>query len=67
MNAWELIFIQSPVNDGYYHEMLLPELRWEWPQGTWFQARLDYIRERQTTLDLKSKIKTRDSRELRTM
>jgi hypothetical protein len=45
MNAWESIFLQSPANDGYYDEEELPQLKWEWPNGTWFQTRLDYTRD----------------------
>jgi hypothetical protein len=45
MNAWESIFSQSKANHGFYDEEALPNSRWEWPRHTWFQARLDYIRE----------------------
>jgi len=41
MNAWESIFLQSPVNDGCYDVDELPQQNWRWPKGTWFQARLD--------------------------
>ena len=47
MNVWESIFAQSPVNDGYYDEQTLPHVRWQWPSATWFQARRDYLRQRQ--------------------
>jgi hypothetical protein len=47
MNAWETIFRQSRVNNGYYDESELPQLKWDWPKGTWFQVRLDHTRERQ--------------------
>jgi hypothetical protein len=30
MNVWESIFIQSPVNRGYYDEDNLPHVRWQW-------------------------------------
>ncbi len=46
VNAWESVFTQSKANDGYYDKDGLPVCRWDWPKGTWFQARLDYIRER---------------------
>jgi hypothetical protein len=46
MSVWESIFRQSPVNDGYYAEDELPQQNWRWPKGTWFQSRLDLIRER---------------------
>lgn len=53
MNTWESIFIQSPVNDGYYDEDDLPQQNWEWPKGTWFQSRMDYLREHETIPNLK--------------
>jgi len=46
MNALESIFRLSRVYDGYYDEEKLPQLKWDWPSGTWFQARRDHIRER---------------------
>jgi hypothetical protein len=45
MNVWESIFTQSPVNNGYYVEDELAQQNWAWPTETWFQARLNYIRE----------------------
>ncbi len=45
MNTWEAIFSQSPVNQGYYDEARLPQLHWGWPRGTWFQSRLDFLRD----------------------
>ena len=45
MNAWESVFSQSKANRGFYDEERLPQSRWEWPHNTWFQARLDYVRE----------------------
>jgi len=50
MNAWESIFLQSPANDGCYEEDELPQQYWDWPKGTWFQARLDQIRDHETVL-----------------
>jgi hypothetical protein len=44
MNSWELIFRQSRVNNGPYDGDRLPGNNWQWPQGTWFQARLYYLR-----------------------
>ena len=44
MNAWELIFRQSRVNSDSYDEDQLPAQNWHWPQGTWFQTRLRYLR-----------------------
>jgi hypothetical protein len=54
MNAWESIFLQSPANDGYYDEEELPQLKWEWPNGTWFQTRLDHVRDYEPLRHLKS-------------
>lgn len=45
MNSWELIFIQSRVNNnGAYDGDRLPGNNWQWPKGTWFQNRLRYLR-----------------------
>lgn len=44
MNYWELIFAQSKVNGSPYYEDRLPQQNWDWPQGTWFQQRLSYVR-----------------------
>jgi hypothetical protein len=42
MNVWESVISRSRVNDGCcYDEARLPEFRWEWPKGTWFQARVE--------------------------
>jgi hypothetical protein len=44
MNSWQLIFLQSKVNNGeYYGDLLLPQ-NWDWPEETWFQKRLRHIR-----------------------
>jgi hypothetical protein len=67
MSAWKSIFMQSPVNDGYYEEEELPQQNWEWPKGTWFQSRLDHIRERQSTRAMKAHGKLRDAGEMQTM
>jgi len=50
MNAWESIFLQSPVNEGWYEEDELPQQNWDWPKGTWFQGRLDQIRDQEPLL-----------------
>ena len=57
MNAWESVFLQSPVNDGCYEEVDLPQQNWDWPKGTWFQARLDQIRDHEPVLKRKSQRK----------
>jgi hypothetical protein len=44
MTSWQLIFLQSRVNNGAYGGDILPARNWDWPQGTWFQRRLVYLR-----------------------
>jgi hypothetical protein len=44
MTSWELIFLQSRVNNGAYDGDELPASNWDWPRGTWFQERLNYLR-----------------------
>ncbi len=65
MNAWESVFMQSRVNDGYYDEEGLPDQAWPWPKETWFQGRLDKVREQEPTALLnpgkKSRLRTRRS------
>ena len=68
MNVWESVFTRSRVNDGYYYdEDRLPEFRWAWPKGTWFQARLDYARENEPVWSLKTTRKSREADDLPTM
>lgn len=67
MNIWEAVFTQSKVNDGYYDEARLPQQRWEWPRGTWFQSRLDLIREHEAPRSLRSSSKMRVTHELPAM
>lgn len=44
MSPWQLIFRQSRVNNGIYDGDRLPAQIWDWPQGTWLQERLRYLR-----------------------
>ena len=44
MNPWQLMFLQSKVNDNPYNGDSLATQNWAWPQGTWFQKRLRYLR-----------------------
>jgi hypothetical protein len=44
MNPWQLMFLQSKVNDNPYTGDSLATQNWAWPQGTWFQKRLLYLR-----------------------
>ena len=54
MSAWESIFFQSPVNGGCYEEDELKQQNWDWPKGTWFQSRLDQIRDHEPVLNRRS-------------
>ena len=65
MSAWETIFVQSPVNDGDYDEEKLPYVNWHWPRETWFQSRLDYVREHEPVIALESLKKSRCGGDLR--
>jgi hypothetical protein len=46
MNSWVAVFSQSPVNNAPYEGDRLPVQVWQWPTGTWFQARVRYLRTR---------------------
>lgn len=65
MNAWEAIFTQSPANNGYYEEDELAQGYWEWPRRTWLQGRLEYLRENELAMGLKSIDKLRCGRKTR--
>ena len=67
MNIWQSVFSQSRANHGHYDEDRLPEFRWEWPKGTWFQMRLDYARENEPVWSLKSSRKLQENYDLPTM
>ena len=54
MNTWEAIFSQSPVNKGFYDGEKLPQAHWEWPKSTWFQSRLNLVREHERPRTAKS-------------
>jgi len=54
MNAWESVFLQSRVNDGRYDGDSLPQTIWPWPKDTWFQNRMDFVREHEPVLSLKA-------------
>jgi hypothetical protein len=40
MTSWQLIFVQSKVNNGAYDGERLFARNWDWPKETWFQTRL---------------------------
>jgi hypothetical protein len=65
MNAWEAIFTQSPANNGFYEENELAQSYWEWPRRTWLQDRLQYVREHELAMGLKSIDKLRCARKTR--
>jgi hypothetical protein len=67
MNVWGSVFTQSPANAGYYDEEDLPYHTWDWPKGTWFQARLDFVREQEQFGSFRLSRKTRASHEMRTL
>src|SRR5262245_51586990 len=48
MTSWQLIFLQSRVNNGAYDGDYLPAQNWDWPRDTWFQERLYYLRRERT-------------------
>jgi hypothetical protein len=55
MSYWQLIFLQSKVNRGAHDGDRLPRQNWAWPQQTWFQERLRYIRKTQYVLQRKTR------------
>jgi hypothetical protein len=46
MSLWQLIFMQSKVNNGPYDGDRLLAQNWDWPKETWFQMRLRDLRTR---------------------
>jgi hypothetical protein len=50
MTSWELIFLHSKVNDGFYDEARLPDLKWDWPRETWLQERLRHLRKLRSSM-----------------
>jgi len=40
ISYWQLIALQSQANGCFYQFEKLPQIRWQWPTGTWFQGRL---------------------------
>ncbi len=44
MSSWQLIFLQSTVNNTVYQGDRLSTQIWHWPEGTWFQKRRSYLR-----------------------
>jgi len=67
MNTWEAIFSQSPANNGFYNGEKLPQVHWNWPKRTWFQGRLDSIRESERPWNAKAGMMPKDAAALRTM
>jgi len=54
MNSWQIIFSQSRANGAAYDGDRLPAQNWAWPQGTWFQSRVRYLRKVQQTRNARS-------------
>jgi hypothetical protein len=67
MTRWQSIFMQSPANSGFYYDDELPRPTWQWPKGTWFQERLDYIREHRLITSVKFNRKIGQGDGMRTM
>ena len=44
MSSWQLIFMQSKVNNGAYNGDRLFAQNWDWPKETWLQKRLRDLR-----------------------
>jgi hypothetical protein len=56
MISWQMIFLQSKVNNGPYDGDRLTMQNWVWPRGTWFQNRLSYLRKKQQPQEQTRKI-----------
>jgi hypothetical protein len=41
---WQLIFLQSKVNGAPYNGEQLVGQKWDWPESTYLQLRLRYLR-----------------------
>ncbi|MDH3446210.1 MAG: hypothetical protein OEN50_19980 [Deltaproteobacteria bacterium] len=44
MSRWQPVFLRSKVNRGVYGGDSPAIYNWAWPQETWFQKRLRYLR-----------------------
>ena len=40
ISYWQLIALQSRANGCLYQFEKLPQIKWQWPTGTWLQERL---------------------------
>jgi hypothetical protein len=49
--AWQRIFLQSIVNGAPYEEQQF-ETKWPWPENTYLQRRLQYVRLYQSAEEL---------------
>lgn len=45
LSFWQLIFLQSKANGASYHGDTLRRHNWEWPQETYLQRRLRYLKD----------------------
>ncbi|MBI4489017.1 MAG: hypothetical protein HY694_08015 [Deltaproteobacteria bacterium] len=48
LSFWQLIISQSNVNGAPYHGEELRRHNWEWPEDTYLQRRLQYLKESQS-------------------
>ena len=46
MSLWQLVFVQSKVNNARYDGDRFLAQNWDWPKETWFQMRLCHLRKR---------------------
>lgn len=44
MSPWQFIFLQSRINLPCYSIVEPQASHWSWPKETWFQNRLNHIR-----------------------
>ena len=58
MSSWQLIFVQSKINNARYDGEGLVGQNWAWPKETWFQMRLRALR-RSTRKDSEESIRRR--------
>ena len=44
LSYWQLIFLQSKANGAWYDGEKLTGQKWDWPENTYLQRRLQYLR-----------------------
>ena len=45
LSYWQVIFLQSKANGCNYREESLQPTKWQWPNHTWLQKRLNDLRD----------------------